>query len=251
MADGLVSGQKPLNEVEGELKKAENSYRPGSHHVRFLNGHDNPRIASIAAHDGRRDCSWASGCRDAQLPPVNYTDAVVYTRLKRALTVLYSLPGVPYLYAGDEVAFPGGGDPDMRRDMRFEESDLASVQMAKGGAAPTALIAQQIDLRNWTRKLGETRNASRALRRGERITLLGNEGDFWVYAYKSAAKEIAVIAINRGGAVSRTVPAGALNLAGSGITGWTSALGTGTAQTSGSDLNVTLGDGEAAIFIAK
>jgi hypothetical protein len=123
--------------------------------------------------------------------------------------------------------------------------------MTKAGAQLTSLIAPQIDLRNWTRKLGETRSASRALRRGERITLLGNEGDLWVYAYKAGAKEIAVVAINRGDAVTRTVPAGALSLAGSGITGWTSALGTGTATTSGSDLAITLGAGEAAIFVAK
>jgi glycosidase len=251
MADGLVSGLKPLNEVEAQLAKSEASYRPGNHHVRFLNGHDNPRIASIAAQDPKLGCSWSSGCRDGDLPPVNYTDAAVYTKLKRALTVLYTMPGVPYLYAGDEVAFPGGADPDMRRNMLFAETELAGVQMAKPGGSPAALIAQQVELRDWTRKLGEARNGSRALRRGDRITLVGNEGDFWVYAYKSGPKEIAVIAINRGGAVNRTVSAGALGISGSGITSWTSTLGTGSVQANGNDLTMTLGAGEAAIFVAK
>lgn len=251
MADGLVNGQKPLNEVEGEIAKSEARYKTGNHHVRFLNGHDNPRIASIAAQDDKLSCSWSSGCRDGQLPPVNYTDAAVYTKLKRALTVLYSMPGVPYLYAGDEVAFPGGGDPDMRRNMLFAESDLAALQMAKPGGQPAALIAQQVELRDWARKLGETRKSSRALRRGNRITLIGNEGDFWAYAYKSAAKEIAIVVINRGGAATRTVPGGALDLGSSGITGWTSALGTGTASTAGADVTVSIGAGEAAIFVAK
>lgn len=251
MADGLVNGMKPLYEVEAEIAKAESAYRPGNRHVRFLNGHDNPRIASIAAGDPKLGCSWASGCRDDQLPPVNYTDAQVYVKLKRALTVLYSLPGVPYLYAGDEVAFPGGGDPDMRRNMLFAEADLAGVQMAKPGGSPAALNAQQVDLRDWTRKLGEARKGSRALRRGERVTLLA-EGDLWVYAYKAGPKEIAVVAINRGGAVSgRTVGASALGLAGSGVTGWTAALGTGSASTAGSDLSISVGAGEAAIFVAK
>ena len=254
MADGLTSGTMGLDQVETQLHKAETSYKPGNnHHVRFLNGHDNPRIASIAAQDPKLGCSWSSGCRDDQLPPVNYTDPAVYTKLKRALTVLYSMPGVPYLYSGDEVAFPGGNDPDMRRNMKFEESGLASLQMTKPGLALVPLIAQQIDLRDWARKLGATRAGSRALRRGDRVTLLGNDADFWVYAYKAAgAKEVAIVAINRGAAVSnRTVSGGSLGLATSGIAGWTSALGTGTAVTNGSDLAITLDAGEAAIFTAK
>lgn len=250
MADGLVSGQKPLNEVEQQIAKSENSYRPGNHHVRFLNGHDNPRIASIAAQDPKLGCSWSSGCRDDQLPPVNYTDAAVYTKLKRALTVLYSMPGVPYLYSGDEVAFPGGNDPDMRRNMLFAETELADLQMAKPGRTPAALIPQQIELRDWARKLGAARTSSRALRRGDRVTLVGNDADLWVYAYRAGPKEIAVVAINRGGAVSRTIAGGALNLASSGVTSWSSALGTGTMQASGADLTLTLPAGDSAIFVA-
>ncbi|MBS2013296.1 MAG: hypothetical protein JST00_10440 [Deltaproteobacteria bacterium] len=250
MADGLVNGQKPLNEVEGEIAKSLTRYKAGAHHVRFLNGHDNPRIASIAAQDPKLGCSWSSGCRDDQLPPASYSDAQVYVKLKRALTVLYTMPGVPYLYAGDELAFPGGNDPDMRRNMIFEEADLKGVQMAKPGASPLTPTAQQIELRDWVRKLGAARTSSRALRRGDRITLLGNEGDLWVYAYKAGPKEIAVVAINRGGAVNRTISLALLPLGGA--TTFTSALGTGSATvTGGGDMQLSLGAGEAAIFVAK
>ncbi len=247
MADGLVNGDKPLNEVEGELRKAETKYRADARHVRFLNGHDNPRIASIAAKDPKLGCSWSSGCRDDQLPPSSYGDPAVYVKLKRALTVLYTMGGVPYLYQGDEVAFPGGGDPDMRRDMRFG-GELASLEMAKAGAPAITLTNQQTDLRDFVQKLGATRNASHALRRGDRKTLLGNDGDLWVYGYQTGAKSIAIVVINRGGAVSnRNVGNGGLNLGG--VT-WKSALGNGSATTSGSDLVVNVGAGEAAIFIA-
>ena len=250
MADGLVNGLKPLNEVEGELKKAETTYRPDARHVRFLNGHDNPRIASIAAQDPKLGCTWASGCRDDQLPPLAYSDPQVYARLERALTVLYTMPGVPYLYAGDEVGFGGGPDPDMRRNMLFGESELAAVQMAKPGATPPALTAQQLALRDWVRKLGAARTASRAIRRGDRVTLLGNEADLWVYAYQTGPKEIAVVALNRGGAVSgRSIGASALSLGG--VSGWTAALGKGSLATAGGDLTLSLGAGEAAIFLAK
>jgi neopullulanase len=251
MADGLVSGDKPLSEVEAAIAKAEERYKPSAQHVRFLNGHDNPRIASIAAKDPKLGCSWASGCRDDELPPFTYTEPVVFQRLKRALTVLYTLPGIPYLYMGDEVAFGGGGDPDMRRDMVFAESELAPLVMSKPGVPAKTLSAQQLDLRDWVRKLGAARTASRALRRGKRVTLLGNEADFWVYAYEAAPKEIAIIALNRGSdpVVARSVALGSLQAAGVGS--WKSALGTGTATPAGASLQISLGGGEAAIFVAQ
>jgi len=61
VADGLVSGVIPVKEdewkpfplryFEGSLSWAERQYKAESLHVRFLNGHDNPRIASLAARD--------------------------------------------------------------------------------------------------------------------------------------------------------------------------------------------------------
>lgn len=242
MADGLVNGDKPYNEVEGELRKAETRYRAGSHHVRFLNGHDNPRIASIAAKDPKLGCAWSSGCRDEQLPPLAYGDPAVYEKLKRALTVLYTMPGVPYLYAGDEVAFGGGGDPDMRRNMLFGEG-LQGLEMTKPGTPPLSLTAQQADLRSWARRLGSVRQGSRAIRRGERRTLLGTDANVWVYAY-SSGDDVAIVALNRGEAVSRVVGAAGLPAA-----AWKSALGTGSLAQHGNELTVALGRGEAAIFV--
>ena len=62
------------------IKKAEDRYGPsGKYHVRFLNGHDNQRIASIAAQDPKLGCRWSAGCRDADLPPLAYTDPQVYS----------------------------------------------------------------------------------------------------------------------------------------------------------------------------
>jgi glycosidase len=246
MADGLVNGQKPLNEVEGELEKSETRYRGTSEHVRFLNGHDNPRIASIAAQDPKLGCTWASGCRGEDLPPATYSDPVVFQRLRRALTVLYSLPGVPYLYAGDEVAFGGGPDPDMRRDMRFADAALAAVQMHKAGAAVAPLTSDQQALLAFTHKLGAARTASRALRRGTRVTLLGTDADLWVYGYESGG-DVAIVAVNRGSAVTgRNVVTSGLSL--TGVTGFDSALGVGTATKSGANVILDLPAGEAAIF---
>ena len=253
MADGLTSGTMGLDQVESQIYKAEHAFAPThQHHVRFLNGHDNPRIASIAAQDPKLGCSWSAGCRGDQLPPVSYTDPAVYAKLKRALTVLYSLPGVPYLYSGDEVAFPGGNDPDMRRNMLFAEPELQSLEMAKPGGSPATLSQQQTDLRDWARSLGATRTASRAIRRGDRTSLLGTDADLWIYAYKTGvAKELALVVINRGADATRTVSAASIGLAASGISQWTASTGAGTATNSGDSLTVTIGAGQAAIFLPK
>ena len=248
MADGLVNGDKPLNEVEAAIAYAETHYKPTAQHVRFLNGHDNPRIASIAAKDPKLACTWASGCRDEQLPPLSYSEPAVYAKLKRALTVLYSIPGIPYLYMGDELAFAGGGDPDMRRNMIFAEPELAPLGMSKPGTQAATLTQQQIDLRDWVRKLGAARTSSKALRRGKRVTLVGDDGDFWVYAWDAGGKDLALVAINRGAAITRAVNLGAIQASG---VSWKAALGTGSATSQGASVEITLGAGEAAIFLAQ
>jgi glycosidase len=249
MADGLVNGDRPLDWVEGDLHKAETRYKPGSQMVRFLNGHDNPRIASIAAKDPKLGCLWSAGCRGDQLPPLAYTDLQVYVKLKRALTVLYTMPGVPYLYMGDEVAFGGGADPDMRRNMLFGEG-LDGVQMTAPGAAPGALTADQLDVREWVRKLAATRTASRALRRGDRRTLLGNDGDLWVYGYVTDANEVAIVVVNRGGDVAnRSIDGGPLGVGTLGA--FTSAMGPGTLSVSGSTLTLSIGAGQATVFLQQ
>jgi glycosidase len=244
-ADGLVNGDEGLDQVENSIATSEKNYVPGNRNVRFLNGHDNPRIASIAAKDPKLGCAWSSGCRDDQLPPLAYSDPAVYQKLARALTVLFTMPGVPYLYMGDEVAFGGGSDPDMRRNMLFDNGGdgLTALEMAKPGAVPAVLTAQQQTQRDWVQKLGATRVGSKALRRGTRKTLLSTP-DLWVYAWTAGGKDIAVVAINRGAAVSaQSIDASQLGDTSS-IT-WKSALGTGTLA---SGFQLTLGAGEAAIF---
>lgn len=249
MADGLVNGQKPLSEVESALRKAETHYRPSSEHVRFLNGHDNPRIASIAAEDPKLGCAWASGCRGDQLPSATYTQPLVFQRLRRALAVLYTLPGVPYLYAGDEVAFGGGADPDMRRDMRFAGAELLPLQMHRPDAQVTPLSAAQVALLDWANALGAVRAGSRALRRGVRVTLLGTDPDLWVYGYRDGSN-VAIVAVNRGAAVtSRAVSTAGLSLAG--VTSLSSPLGKGSASIGSGAITLDVPAGEAAIFVGK
>jgi alpha-glucosidase len=43
--------------------------------------------------------------------------------LKVAVTILFTYPGVPCIYYGDEVGLPGGRDPDCRRCMTWDSQD--------------------------------------------------------------------------------------------------------------------------------
>jgi glycosidase len=36
--------------------------------------------------------------------------------IKAAFSLLLTMRGIPQIYSGDEIAMPGGGDPDNRRD---------------------------------------------------------------------------------------------------------------------------------------
>ena len=245
---GLINGSQTLSDVEWQIQKSLTNYKAGAKHVRFLSGHDNPRIASIAANDPGLGCNWNTS-NPCQFPSSTaYTDPAVYQRLKRALTALYTMPGVPYLYMGDEVATPGGNDPDMRRDMRFDEAALAALEMVHPGNQVVALTAQQVDLRDWVRKLGQVRTSSPALRRGQRVTLLGTDPDFWIYAWQGNG-DVVVVALNRGSAGAKSVSAGSLNMGGK--SSFNAALATGSASLSAGSITVNLGAGEAGIFVAQ
>ena len=53
--------------------------------------------------------------------------------LKLAFTVLMTVRGTPLVYYGDEIAMPGGGDPDNRRDFPGGWSADARDAFTQGG----------------------------------------------------------------------------------------------------------------------
>ena len=244
---GLPGDTMGFDSVESVISKAASKYKDASAHVRFLGAHDSTRLASMAANDSKKNCKWAHEC-GGSLAPGAYTTAETYKRIKRALTVLYTMPGIPFLYAGDEIALPGGGDPDNRRDMIWSGA-LAKLTMTKGGG-PTTLNSQQTDLLTFAKALGITRATSKALRRGTRKTLWSSS-DLYVIAWTgSGSKELVLVAVNRGSAGVNNKSVGTLSVLG-GVTSFKAAVGKGTATLSGGAVSLTLGAGEAAVFIGQ
>jgi glycosidase len=160
----------------------------------------------IGNHDIPRAIHFASGeianCREGSSPQNGWymsypqpIDGAAYQRLGLAFGIMMTNPGIPLIYYGDEVGLAGGGDPDNRRLMPWDDSSLNP---------------HQLELRQMITQLTNIRAAYKNLSRGRRITLSADQ-DTWVYRMLGCSGDsVAVtIALNRAD-TERTVnlPAG-------------------------------------------
>lgn len=90
--------------------------------------------------------------------------------LKLAQTLIMTSRGTPLLYYGDELAMPGGGDPDNRRD--FPGGFPGDQRNAFASAGRTE---QENDVWNHLANLGKLRANFTALRTGKTLDLLDEE----------------------------------------------------------------------------
>ena len=107
--------------------------------------------------------------------------------LKLAQTLIMTSRGTPLLYYGDEIAMPGGGDPDNRRD--FPGGFPGDIRNAFTAAGRTP---QENDVWNHLAKLGDLRQKLEPLRRGRSLDLLDEEQQF---AYSRVTDASAVIIV--------------------------------------------------------
>ncbi len=108
---------------------------------------------------------------------------------KLAQTFLLTTRGIPMLYYGDELAMPGGNDPDNRRDFPGGwAGDTANAFTAQGRTP-----AQQ-DVWTHVQTLTHLRAQMPALRQGALTTLYAADQQY-VYA-RTQGTESAIIALN-------------------------------------------------------
>ena len=147
----------------------------------------------IGNHDVPRAIHWASrqigNCREGSSPGNGWAgqsfgqpaDAAPYERLGVAFAIMLTSPGVPLIYYGDEIGLAGGGDPDNRREMVWNDSELNAHQLA---------------LRSAVSVLGQIRGQNRVLSRGSRTTHSVSQ-DTWVYSMRGCDEPDVVVAVNR------------------------------------------------------
>ncbi len=100
-------------------------------------------------------------------------------KLKLALLFQMAFPGAPAIYYGDEIGMEGDKDPDSRRAFPWRESNWDQ------------------GLRQWVRLLIALRKRSPALRRGEYVRLLTENG---IYAFaRLLGEQNVLIALNASG----------------------------------------------------
>ena len=111
--------------------------------MNFLGTHDTPRILTVLG----LGTAEATEAADTLLTPAQKAQALKRLRLGYAL--LFTFPGAPTLYYGDEAGLEGGRDPWNRRTYPWGREDHSLLV--------------------WCRTLGQLRKHTPALRRGELV----------------------------------------------------------------------------------
>ena len=107
--------------------------------------------------------------------------------LKLADTLIMTSRGTPIIYYGDEIAMPGGGDPDNRRDFPGGFPGDQRNAFTSSGRTGT-----ENEIWNYLAKLGRLRQELVPLRRGQTLDLLDEEQQM---AYARVTPTDAVIVV--------------------------------------------------------
>lgn len=223
----LVRHERGLDALKAFMDGNDGYYGAAAVMSTFLGNHDVPRALSHAA--GQIGDLWGNGSKEQgwNAPPQAPANEDPYRRLRMAWTFLFTQPGIPLIYYGDEIGMPGAGDPDNRRFMRFD----------------AALSANEKATLAHVQALGKARRRHAALRTGTRATIQA-AGDYWAYAMKAGGDAVLIV-LNRGDAGTRTLAAGAAGLADG---TYRDALSGREIQVSGGSAGVAMGRLESAVF---
>ncbi len=187
----LLRRDGTLRDLANFLAASEQIYHPSAIMSTFIGNHDLPRVIHLAEDQPRYgDWETASGS-GWENPPGQPSYRAAYERMVLGFAFLFTSPGVPLIYYGDEVGMAGAGDPDNRRFMQWEGTN-----------------EHQDWMRDRLAKLGIIRREQSALRRGTRKVLSVTD-DTIVYEMVRGSETI-VVAINRADAsnTAEGVPSG-------------------------------------------
>src|SRR5215210_7080339 len=158
----------------------------------FAKGESVRKLAQVLAHDHLYPRP------EALVPFVGVHDMLRFMNekgatvegLKLAQTFVMTTRGTPLLYYGDELAMPGGGDPDNRRDFPGGFPDDARDAFEKSGRTPA-----EDDVFEHVKWVAKLRATHPALRRGATVNLYDEEQQY-VYARVGDGQTVVVVINN-------------------------------------------------------
>jgi len=195
LLESVVTRRAPMTALRDLVASNDTFYGPNSLMSPWIGNHDLGRVIHMAEDVPMWGNPYADGKdRAFNNPPQVPGYKAPFERLANAFVFLFTSPGVPLVYYGDEIGLAGGGDPDNRRFMQWN-----------------GLSSDQMWLRARVGALGRLRKEHAALRRGTRTSISATDNT-WVYSM-SDGTETVYVAINRGD-VEQTVtglPGGTLS----------------------------------------
>lgn len=130
MYDAAVNafGQNtPFTGLRDQLVESFNYY--GNHNLMgYISGnHDKARFITYTSGE----VAWSEDAKVAGWTrEIGYPNEYAYQRLNMLHAWNMTIPGIPVTYQGDEFGQPGANDPDNRRWMQFEESELRENEIS-------------------------------------------------------------------------------------------------------------------------
>lgn len=159
-----LTGKIDAEEFSNQIEKTNQAYAAENVHAMYnlLGSHDTERILSLLSND--------------------------INKLKQAAFILFTLPGAPSIYYGDEIGLTGGKDPDCRKAFPWDEENWNH------------------DIHDWINKLIRLRQSSEGLRRGSfRRLKLDNTLNCAGYLRETQNDELIVLSNLSGGAIQAQV----------------------------------------------
>ncbi|HEX2569384.1 MAG TPA: alpha-amylase family glycosyl hydrolase [Polyangia bacterium] len=186
--------------------------------------------------------------RFANEPGLGVPNDEIRRRLQLALALLFAAPGIPQLYAGDELGLFGGNDPDNRRDMPA----WAWTAAGRMGSQPPDALPNAQDTFAFVQRLVSLRRTHSALAVGTYRELWrpnGSQATNVLSFWRVSGDEQLVFVANGGPAqTSVTVPLQALFSNGTTLDDLIGAGATGTVRVTNGALAITLPPKTAALY---
>ncbi|VAX40286.1 Trehalose synthase [hydrothermal vent metagenome] len=124
LAFAIVEGVRDgdAGRIARTIEAVQETYPPGRY-ATFLANHDMPRVMTTLREGSAREGSAREGSAD---------EAEALTKAKLCATIQLTLPGIPFVYYGEEIGMTGAKpDPDLRTPMQWTE-DAATAGFTTG-----------------------------------------------------------------------------------------------------------------------